>query len=87
MTTSNKPNPFISELPKKKDVPVMQDQFICMKKITDLTTLSDKWFYKLIQNGKFPKPIKFGRKSLWLKSEVEHWIQERIFESRGGISG
>lgn len=64
----------------------MQDQFVSMKKITELTTMSDKWFYKLIKDGKFPKPIKFGRKSLWLKSEVEYWINERIYESRGAVS-
>ncbi|WP_247717076.1 helix-turn-helix transcriptional regulator, partial [Morganella morganii] len=28
--------------------------------ITKLTGLTDKWFYKLIQEGQFPKPIKLG---------------------------
>ena len=64
------------------EVELLSDQFVDMKLITALTTLSDKWFYKLIQEGRFPKPIKFGRKSLWLKSEVEWWLQERIEESR-----
>ncbi|WP_243421568.1 helix-turn-helix transcriptional regulator, partial [Morganella morganii] len=27
---------------------------------TKLTGLTDKWFYKLIQKGQFPKPIKLG---------------------------
>ncbi|EMZ9060424.1 AlpA family phage regulatory protein, partial [Escherichia coli] len=30
----------------------------------------------------FPKPIKLGRSSRWLKSEVENWLQERIDQSR-----
>ncbi len=64
-------------------VELLSDQFVDMKFMTALTTLSDKWFYKLIQEGRFPKPIKFGRKSLWLRSEVEQWLQERIVESRG----
>ncbi|EFE53067.1 hypothetical protein PROVRETT_08216, partial [Providencia rettgeri DSM 1131] len=34
----------------------------------------------------FPKPIKFGRMSRWLKSEVVQWLQARIDESRGGNS-
>ncbi|MEY0436789.1 helix-turn-helix transcriptional regulator, partial [Providencia huaxiensis] len=54
-----------------------------MKFITHLTGLTDKWFYKLIQDGEFPKPIKLGRSSRWLKSEVEHWLNERITASRG----
>lgn len=66
--------------------PLLADQFIDMKFITALTGLTDKWFYKLIQDGEFPKPIKFGRMSRWLKSEVEQWLQARIDESRGNSS-
>lgn len=62
---------------------VLNDQFVDMKFITWLTGLTDKWFYKLIQDGLFPKPIKLGRSSRWLRSEVEAWLQQRIAESRG----
>ena len=65
------------------DYPLLNDQFIDMKFITHLTGLTDKWFYKLIQEGEFPKPIKLGLSSRWLKSEVEHWLNERITASRG----
>lgn len=59
-----------------------EDQFVDMAFITALTGLTDKWFYKLIKDGTFPKPIKLGRSSRWLKSEVETWLQERINHSR-----
>ncbi|OPL22252.1 hypothetical protein B5S45_19720, partial [Morganella morganii] len=52
-----------------------------MKEITKLTGLTDKWFYKQIQEGQFPKPIKFGRSSRWQKSKVVAWLQARIDES------
>ncbi|EKN6263218.1 helix-turn-helix transcriptional regulator, partial [Yersinia enterocolitica] len=45
--------------------------------ITGFTQLTDKWFYKLIQLGEFPKPIKLGRSSRWLQSEVEAWVLQR----------
>lgn len=61
---------------------VLNDQFVDMKFITQLTGLTDKWFYRLIQDGLFPKPIKLGRSSRWLRSEVEAWLQQRIAESR-----
>lgn len=61
---------------------IMNDQFVDMIFITTLTGLTDKWFYKLIQDGTFPKPIKFGRSSRWLKSEIEKWLMERIEQSR-----
>ena len=66
---------------------LLQDQFVGMAFITQYTGLTDKWFYKLIQDGNFPKPIKFGRSSRWLKSEVEAWVQERIQSSRPGAFG
>lgn len=30
--------------------------------------------YGLIVEGKFPPPIKIGRSSRWLKSEIDSWI-------------
>ncbi|MBG5898723.1 helix-turn-helix transcriptional regulator [Providencia stuartii] len=64
-------------------IPLLDDQFVDMKFITRLTGLTDKWFYKLIQEGEFPKPIKLGRSSRWLKSEVDLWLQARLVVSRG----
>ena len=61
---------------------LLEDEFIDMKFITRLTGLSDKWFYKLIQEGVFPKPIKMGRASRWLKTDLEEWLQAKINDSR-----
>lgn len=61
---------------------LLSDKMVDMAFITEYTGCSDKWFYKLIQDGLFPKPIKLGRSSRWLKSEVEDWVQQLITESR-----
>ncbi|MBZ7499361.1 AlpA family transcriptional regulator [Klebsiella michiganensis] len=58
------------------------DKMVDMAFITRFTGLTDKWFYKLIKDGEFPKPIKLGRSSRWMQSEVEEWIQGRINHSR-----
>ena len=58
------------------------DPLIDMTFITTYTGMTDKWFYKLISDGLFPKPIKLGRSSRWRRSEVETWMQQRIEESR-----
>ena len=60
-----------------------EDPLIDMTFITTFTGMTDKWFYKLIGDGLFPKPIKLGRSSRWFRSEVEAWMQQRIAESRG----
>ncbi|AMH02166.1 MAG: AlpA family transcriptional regulator [Enterobacter asburiae] len=62
---------------------LMNDKLVDMVFITEFTGLSNKWFYKLIQEGEFPKPIKLGRSSRWLQSEIETWMQQRIVDSRG----
>lgn len=62
---------------------ILSDKFIDMAFITQLTGLTDKYFYKIIKDGRFPKPIKLGRSSRWLQSEVEAWLQQRIDNSRG----
>ena len=52
------------------DTDLMNDKLVTMAFITTFTGLTDKWFYKLISEGKFPKPIKLGRSSRWRESEV-----------------
>jgi prophage regulatory protein len=69
-------------MPASAPVSLLSDQMVDMKFITAFTGLTDKWFYKLIKEKKFPKPIKLGRASRWFKSEVEKWLKERIEESR-----
>lgn len=59
------------------------DPLIDMSFITSFTGMTDKWFYQLISDGHFPKPIKLGRSSRWYRSEVEQWMQQRIEASRG----
>ncbi len=63
-------------------VSLMDDQMVDMAFITQLNGLTDKWFYRLIRDGAFPAPIKLGRSSRWLKSEVEAWLQARIAQPR-----
>ena len=37
----------------------------------------------LVRNRKAPQPVKIGRATLWVESEVQAFIAERIRESRG----
>lgn len=59
-----------------------EDPLIDMDAITQYTGMTDKWFYRLIKDGKFPKPIKLGRSSRWYRSEVEAWLENCIKKSR-----
>lgn len=59
-----------------------EDRLIDMKYITHYTGMTDKWFYLLIKQGKFPKPIKLGRTSRWKISELLAWLDEQALTSR-----
>lgn len=86
VVTSDQPpaqdNPTMEENIMTEQISLLDDQLVDMRFLTKLTGLTDKWFYKLIKDGAFPKPVKLGRSSRWLKSEVESWLQERINQSR-----
>lgn len=61
---------------------LIKQRFITMKDIVDITGLTDKWFYKKIQEGQFPPPIKFGRSSRWLLEDINIWLNRKIKKSR-----
>ncbi|EEU7654122.1 transcriptional regulator, partial [Salmonella enterica] len=49
------------------------DKLIDMKFITSDCLFTDKWIYKLISLGRFPKPIKLGRMSRWRAGDYYAW--------------
>lgn len=64
------------------DIDLNNDKMVDMAFITQFTGLTDKWFYKLIKDGQFPKPVKLGRSSRWYQREVKAWLVERTEQSR-----
>lgn len=43
---------------KNNSTSLLNDKMVDMKFITEFTGLTDKWFYKLISEGQFPRPVK-----------------------------
>lgn len=39
--------------------------------------------WRLIKAGKFPKPIKIGKRNLWPESEIDAFIKSRMAERDG----
>ena len=61
----------------------MTDLFLRLPKVKQLTGFGRSQIYHLIKQGKFPKQIHIGPKSVvWLDSEVSEWMKERIRLSR-----
>jgi prophage regulatory protein len=36
--------------------------------------------YDRIKGGEFPKPIKLGRVSGWVESEIQEWLEKQVNE-------
>ena len=58
-------------------------QFLRRQKVEEMTTLSRNKIYSLMKENKFPKSIAIAPKVVvWVKKEVEEWIDKQIRISR-----
>ena len=45
--------------------------------VIDLFPVSRMTIYRMIQAGEFPAPTKFGRATLWRRSQLRRWIEDQ----------
>lgn len=63
---------------------VPKQRFIKIDEVKRLTTLSETHIYRKMKEGEFPQNIAIGSNSkVWLESEVQDWITEKIKQHRG----
>ena len=69
----------------------MGESLLTQKKVCEIISFSNKlkqdtlykqnitrsYLYEMLNDGNFPKPMKFGRTSRWLKSDIEKWLKEQ----------
>ena len=60
-------------------------RFICLPELIHISTLKKTKLYEEIKLGRL-RPIKLGRKTVFLESEVNDWIRDRVAESRNVAS-
>ncbi len=51
--------------------------------LSHYVTFGRSRIYQLINAGEFPKPIKLGKSSRWLKTEIDLWIQQHAAQRAG----
>lgn len=56
----------------------MSESLLPMAEVRKRVGLSPSMIYRLVSEGRFPAPGKFGTRSLWIESEVSAWIADRI---------
>ena len=56
-----------------------KEQFLRLKQVKSLIGLCRSSIYNMINEGRFPQPVRLGPQSVaWLKSEVQLWMNDRI---------
>jgi prophage regulatory protein len=56
-------------------------RFIRRPAVENRTGLSRSTIYLLMQNGKFPKPVRIGGRAVaWPEADVEAWLNARLAE-------
>jgi len=52
-----------------------------IQKVIELTTLSRSTIYRLVESGKFPRPVKLTSRTIgWVEEEVKDFILDKINE-------
>lgn len=57
----------------------MSPSLIRLSEVMRRTGYGRAWIYRLISQGRFPKPVKIGPRSVaFIESEIDEWINQRI---------
>ena len=60
----------------------LNERFLRLPEVMKTVGFRRTAIYDKITRGEFPAPIKLGNVSVWLASEVNGWIAERVAEYR-----
>jgi len=56
-----------------------QIRFVRLREVMARTGLSRSTIYVWVAEGRFPKPVPLGARSVgWIESELEEWLRDRI---------
>lgn len=56
----------------------MRQRLIRLEDVMKMTALSRSSIYACIAEGRFPKPLRIGRRAVaWRESEILNWISSR----------
>ena len=57
------------------------EKFLNITDVSNTVGFGRSWIYLKIQNDEFPKPVKIGRSSRWVESQINAWNESQIKRS------
>lgn len=64
-----------------------EEAFMTLRDVQARTRHSKTTLYEAIRDGKYPKPRKRGKRSLWLKSEIDAALASELAEMESQAGG
>lgn len=62
-------------------------RLIRLPEVLNRTGLCKAWIYRLISRNEFPAQVKLGARAVaFLESDIDKWIEEKIYLSHNEIS-
>ena len=60
---------------------------LTVKAVAQSVQVGRSFIYQEVQAGRFPKPVKLGRSTRWLKSEVLAWVEAKALKREAHTAG
>lgn len=56
----------------------INDELIDISEVENITSLKAKTIYAKERKGEFPRRVKLGRRTAWVKREIHAWVRARM---------
>lgn len=57
----------------------IQQEFLRLNHVKEITSLSKTTIYRLIAEGSFPKQIQIGKRTVaWVRADINNWINQKL---------
>jgi prophage regulatory protein len=56
----------------------MAHQFLRLSEVVERCAVSRSFLYASVANGTFPKPVKLGMRSVWVRAEIDEWVKTKV---------
>ena len=58
--------------------PADETRFLRIQDVLRRVPVSRPTIYRMMEKGEFPKAVKLGSRSLWLESEIDQYMKDKV---------
>jgi prophage regulatory protein len=73
-----------NDAPTTTPAAAVPERLLRLPAVLAMTGLGRSCWLDRVRRGEAPKPVKIGRATAWLESELRDWVRARVIEARAG---